>query len=162
MQRTYRFPFVRIRETAEYRPLLPITIINPENNLDDFGWAIIDTGADRSAFPEHVAKKIYHDIKNKKTKIDYIETAGGFVKVYKHTFEIKIHAMKMVGPNIKIGKTVIRIPNMLVDVIPLITENNEGKPVHTSFRQIVLGVEDFIKNYVVTFDYPNRTFSLSK
>lgn len=162
MPKTHRFPFTRLVGDTTYRPYLPVTIINPANTLDDFTWAMIDTGADRSAFPEYIAKKIYHDIKNKKVKTDYIETAGGCIKVYKHTFTVEVHAMSLAGTNIKIGGPVIKIPNMFVDVVPLTTENEYKEKVHTSFNQILLGVEDFMEEYVLTIDYPNRTFSFRK
>ena len=154
------FPFSRLIDGKTYRPLLPITIINPENGLDDFAWAIIDTGADRSTVPEYIAKRLYHDIKNTKAQCDIVNTVGSCIRVYKHTFSIKIHAMTLSGSNIVVGQPVIDIPKMLVDVVPVETENKSGEKVTTGFNQVLLGVDDFLGNYILTIDYPRKMFSL--
>lgn len=142
--------------------MLPITVVNPANDFDDFTWAIIDTGADRSAFPEYLAKNIYHDIKNKKAKTDFVNTVGSCVKVYKHTFTIKVHEMSLSGSNAVIGQSVIEIPKMLVDVVPAVTENTQGQKVTTGFHQVLLGVEDFLAHYTLTINYPSKSFSLKQ
>ena len=105
-------------------------------------------------------KHLYHDVKNTKARTDYVNTAGSCIKVYKHTFGIKIHSVAATRNNFKIGRPVIEISNILVDVIPSITENESGERIHTSFNNILLGVNDFLCDYILSIDYPNKQFSL--
>jgi hypothetical protein len=160
MSKSHHFPFYQLSKYSTLRPLLPITIVNPENGLEDFTWAIIDTGADRCVFPEYIAKHLYHDMKHKKAKTDYVNTVGSCIKVYKHTFGIKVHSITGSKNNPKIGNPIIDIPKILVDVVPSIAENESGEAIHTSFNNVLLGVSDFMCNYILNIDYPKKRFSL--
>jgi len=62
MPHTYVYTFTKI-ENEVYRPLLPITIINPINNLHISILALADTGADDCLFPKFIAEQLKYDLK---------------------------------------------------------------------------------------------------
>jgi len=61
------------------KPIVPIILYNPHNDFNYSTWAIVDTGADTSVIPEHIAKSLYHDIRHPKVKRDISFGIGGAV-----------------------------------------------------------------------------------
>jgi len=157
---SFTFPFTAVSSWAAERPLLPVIIGNPANDLDVQTWGIIDTGADRSTFPEHVAKSLYHSIKHNDVQRDNASTVGGEVPVYKHTFSLGVFSLKKTKTGVSIGsEIVIHKPQMLVDVVPVKFINAEGIEVQTNFHSVILGVDDFLADYLITINYPQGVFS---
>lgn len=100
-----------------------------------------------TVIPEYVAKELYHDVKNRRVKRDRSFGIGGDVEVYMHTFSIDI-LFSDPGGRIDPGKTAIKIPKGRFAVVP-------------DLHITILG-EDFLKDYVLTIDYPGQRFSLKK
>jgi len=59
-----------------------------------------------------------------------------------------------IGSEIVIHKT-----RMLVDVVPARFEDAKGEKIHTNFHSVLLGVDDFLADYLITIDYPQHEFS---
>ena len=157
---SFTFPFTSLSPWAPERPLLAVTIRNPANGLDDQTWAIIDTGADRCIFPEYIAKRLCHTLKHKDVQCDTANTVGGDVLVYKHTFDLSVSSLKKTKTGVSIGsEIVIHKPRMLVDVVPARFEDAKGEKIHTNFHSVLLGVDDFLADYLITIDYPQHEFS---
>ena len=76
-------PFLQINPNSIARPYLPITIINPENNISANTIALLDTGADECALPASYAGVLGHDLLKGQSKI--ISTGNGNTNVYSHT-----------------------------------------------------------------------------
>ena len=126
-------------------PVLPIVIRNPANNFPFQTWALIDTGADRTAIPGFIARRLGHEIGQGKYSCGC--TASGNADVYAHTCRIDILGIDNKGePN---NKTIITIPDRPIDVI----EN---------LHCVLLGVSDFLCDYVLEIDYPAKVFSIRR
>lgn len=143
------YPFRTAEEEglSSEKPVIPIIVYNPRNNFDFKTWALIDTGADTTVIPEHIAKAVYHDIRNPKVKRDRSFGIGGDIEVYMHTFSIDILYSDPTG-NVNDSKVAIKISKRKFAVAP-------------NLHIVILG-EDFLKNYVLTINYPRRIFSIKK
>jgi len=139
------YPF-QAKGFTKLSPILPIIIVNPDNGFVFPTWGLIDTGADDTSIPEHIAKKLGHDIKSVRPYSGY--AAGGIIDVYKHTFSIDILSMNENG-QVNENDTIIKISRRRIGVI-------------SDLHCVLLGVEDFLKKYVVTIDYPRQVFSIRK
>jgi hypothetical protein len=129
------------------KPALFVKLINPANGFEYTTWALIDTGADYTVIPGHIAQQLYHDVRNKKVKMTWCTGIGGNAPTYHHTFSLRFFESDTKGNISK--KVAIRINKRLFAVV-------EG--LHT----MVLGVGDFLKNYVLTIDYSRKVFSVRK
>ena len=128
------------------KPVLPIVLCNPANGFEFETWGLIDTGADSSVVPENIAKILYHDIRNAKAEREVNFGLGGAVAVFMHSFDIHVRATDKKG---KItSKIAAKMTNKKIAVAPKL---------HT----VILGESDFLKNFILTIDYPNRVFSLT-
>ncbi len=157
---SFTFPFTALASWTPVRPLLAVIIRNPANGLESLNWAIIDTGADRCIFPEHVAKALYHTTRHKDVQCDTANTVGGDVPVYKHTFDLSVSALKKTKTGVSVGpEIVIHKPQMLVDVVPARFIDAKGEEVQTNFHNVLLGVDDFLADYLITINYPQGVFS---
>lgn len=142
------YPFRVSAECPFNKPLVPVVLYNPANDFSYETWGLIDTGADMTCIPEYIAKALYHDVRNHKAKKDMSSGIGGEVKVYMHTFSLDVlysDSNGKVTPN----RFAIRIPKREFAVVP-------------NLHMVILGEKDFLKNYVLTIDYPNKNFSLKK
>jgi len=113
------------------RPYLPITIVNPDNDRQIKVYALIDTGADESAFPASFAPLLGHQLQFGKAK--KISTGNGITTAYSHVSRIVIEGFST--------------QDVLVDFMP-----NLNIP--------LIGVRSFLINFILTVDYPNKIFSL--
>lgn len=125
-----------------YRTVIPIIIINPHTKQALKTAALLDTGADACAFPENIAKNTGHNLKGAGVINNVTTGIGGVgVNTWKHTFSIGILDAK--------AQNVLNITRpMLVDCF----EHNNAPP--------LLGSSDFLCDYKVTIDYPNKTITL--
>ncbi|MCD6394323.1 MAG: hypothetical protein J7M40_12545 [Planctomycetes bacterium] len=46
-----------------------------------------------------------------------------------------------------------------MDVVPARFEDAKGEKIHTNFHSVLLGVDDFLADYLITIDYPQHEFS---
>lgn len=140
------YPFVDINGTGTPKPALPVVLTNPANGFDYSTWALIDTGADSTVIPEFIAKKLYHDIKHQNVQTDVCFGISGSATTYHHTFRLKVLGLNRKG-DVLHNKVAIKMNKRLFPVIP---------GLHT----MVLGEDDFLKKYILTINYPRKTFSL--
>ena len=133
------YPFTTLSPGASPRPMLPIRIHNPDTGLIYRTWGLIDTGADDCAIPAAVAPVIGHQLNAGNPSS--IGTAGGNATVYAHITRIDILS-------ITDHVTVVHsIQNTPVDFCP-------------GLNTVMLGVANFLSNFVLTIDYPRQRFSI--
>jgi predicted aspartyl protease len=125
------YPFSIIRPGDIARPLLPVTIINPDTQKQINVYGLIDTGADECAFPASFAPLLGHDLQAGQLK--RVSTGNGITIAYSHTTRIIIESFST--------------QDVLVDFMP-----NLNIP--------LLGVRSFLSNFILTVDYPKKVFSL--
>lgn len=126
-------PFQRLNPDDIPRPWLPIIIKNPHTGKEQPVYRLIDTGADECAVPAGYAPLLGHDLLKGRQKT--INTRNGETIAYTHTLSFKFDN--------------IEINNVLIDFLP-------------NLKTVLLGVESFLSNFVLTVDYKNSTFSLKK
>ena len=126
-----QYPFYAARPGDLSRPYLPIRIINPDTGKELRVYALVDTGADECAFPASFAPVLGHNLQAGQSR--RISTGNGITVAYSHTTRIVIEDFST--------------QDVLVDFMP-----NLNTP--------LLGVKSFLSNFVLTVDYPNKTFSL--
>ena len=124
-------PFLKLSPDDLPRPWLSITIKNPHTNQVINTYGLIDTGADECAIPATLAPLIGHNLQAGFQKI--INTGNGPTIAYSHTMSIETKE-----------KT---ISNVLIDFLP-------------NLSVVLLGVKNFLSNFVLIVDYKNQTFSL--
>jgi hypothetical protein len=138
------YPFKTNEKIILPSPILPIRIINPHNNFDYLTWGLIDTGAADSAIPEHIAKTLGHNIRSVQPMLGF--GASGNFDIYPHTFKIEIFEIDSKG-TVNDKKIVHTIPKGHIGVI-------EDLPF------VLLGVKEFLKNFILIIDYKNQKFSV--
>jgi hypothetical protein len=128
------------------QPHLPIKIIHPEDsNTYVVVHALIDTGASISKIPAKYADRISIDYNNGEVASGV--TADGEGKG--HWCKCRIQVLDM-------DETGNELPDIILSELGM-----KGSCVFGECAPIpLLGVADFLKNYVVTVDYPNKRFSL--
>jgi predicted aspartyl protease len=125
------YPFIATRPGDIARPYIPITIINPENRREISVFALIDTGADECALSASFAPVLGHNLQAGFQK--RISTGNGITIAYGHTVCIKAF-----------GYTT---ENVVIDFMP-----NLNIP--------LLGVKNFLNNFILRIDYPNKVVSI--
>jgi predicted aspartyl protease len=113
------------------RPYLLVRISGPVPGMTVDVLALIDTGADECSFPVELAAKLGHTIDRGKSKT--VMTGAGPTMVYGHTASISFEGFTL--------------PDATIDFNP-------------GLRIPLLGVRSFLANFVLTVDYPAKTFSL--
>ena len=134
-------PFFSISTGHPSRPMLPIEVINPATKKNIFLYGLIDTGADRCALPAELADVLGHSLLA--GQVVNIDTGNGMTKAYSHTTRINIFSL----PNP--SEPVYTIHDTQVDFMPNLTT-------------VLLGVKGFLSKFILSIDYPNRTFSIKK
>ena len=124
-------PFIITNPGDIARPYLPISIINPENEMTINVYALIDTGADECAVPASFASALGHNLQAGSQK--EINTGNGITIAYSHTVCLKAYDFST--------------ENVLVDFMP-----NLYIP--------LLGVKNFLSEFVLKIDYPEKVFSI--
>ena len=122
--------------------VLPIRIIHPDSKKSFRTYGIIDTGASQCAIPGELATALGHNLTKGKKK--GVLTGKGLGTAYLHPFTIEIlHPQKL-------DKQIIHtLDNVLIDCMPHLSD-------------VLLGVEEFLSNYILDINYPKRRFSLIK
>ena len=140
-----QYPFKSLDPVSPARPYLPVVLRNPHNSSAKYqSWGLIDTGADNTVIPGNLARIIGHDLNKGKPKP--VLTASGIATNYEHAFEIDI---LKIDKNGNVGNDVqLTIPSQQIAVSP-------------GLHVILLGVHDFLGQYILSIDYPKQTFSIS-
>ena len=126
-------PFTKFNNDDIARPWLPITIYNPHTKLSVKVYGLIDTGADECAIPAEYAPLLGHNLQAGIRKT--ISTGNGSTTAYAHTLCFKTDS--------------IEINDVLIDFMP-------------NLHVVLLGVKSFLSNFILTVNYKNSTFSLTK
>lgn len=126
-------PFTKLSPGDIARPWLSVTIINPHSGRHINVLGLIDTGADECALPAAYANILGHNLQTGKPK--KINTGNGITMAYSHSSQIKV--------------VDFTIEQTLIDFMP-----NLSVP--------LLGMKNFLSNFVLTIDYPNSKFSLDR
>ena len=104
-------------------------------------WGFVDTGADACLFPGSLAIDLNHDLKGDGVKSTTNIGIGQIaIPVYSHTFKLEL-----LSPDRK--KVIWASEDVEV-------ECSETEP------PILIGVDNFLKNFKLIVDYPNQEFTL--
>lgn len=125
-------PFTVITSGGIARPILPIILKNPANGQQLRTFGLIDTGADDCAIPAGFALMTGHSLTAGILKS--ISTGNGITNAYAHTVSLEVDGYK--------------IDNILIDFMP-------------NLNICLIGVKNFLKNFVLTINYPEQSFSLT-
>lgn len=121
-----------------FRPILPVRIINPHTLKGYRTFGIIDTGADDCAVPAVVVPLLGHNLQAGKQKI--ISTGNGETIAYAHTIRFEIFHPST-------GELLYTIDDTPIDFMP-------------NLHVVLLGVNSFLSRFVLTIDYPQKSFSI--
>ena len=127
------FPFTKLSPGDIARPWLTVTIINAHSGRQINVLGLIDTGADECALPAAYASLLGHNLQAGKPK--EINTGNGVTTAYSHSSQIKVADFT--------------VEQTLIDFMP-----NLSVP--------LLGMKNFLSNFILTVDYPNLRFSLER
>jgi hypothetical protein len=117
-------------------------IINPHTGKFIRTNGLVDTGASECAIPAVFSNMLGHNFNAGILK--HNSTGNGMAECYGHTSTIIIYHPQQ--PNNKILYT---INNVIIDCMP-------NLPV------VLLGVNGFLSNFILSIDYPKRIFSIIK
>ena len=143
----YPFTVPKMLEKYRRQPYLPVRIINPNDpERTAILPGLVDSGSFRCRFPIDYANLIGLDVR--KGRPDRGDSPGGTISGYLYTCSIDILEMDSKG---KVNE------NSVVTHIPK-TEFSFGE----NLPFALLGVEEFLTNFVLTIDYPRQVFSIQK
>ncbi len=134
-----KYPFTILTPGSPPRPMLPICIHNTVTGKLFRTWGLIDTGADDCAIPAGLAVPLGHTLD--KGTPSTIGTAGGMATVYAHATRIDILS---INDRVTVVHSILNTP---VDFCP-------------GLQTVLLGVDKFLGDFVLTIDYPNKCFSI--
>jgi predicted aspartyl protease len=122
------------------RPILPLRIINPHTGQAHRAAGLIDTGADECAVPAYIASVIGHNLTAGGRK--QIRTGDGLTTAFSHTTRLEIfHPATQ--------RLLFTIADAPIDFLP-------------NLHMILLGVKSFLSQFILTIDYPQKSFSVRK
>lgn len=133
-----------IDSTGVERPMLPIEIINPDTSLSVRTWGLIDTGADGCSMPAAMAGILGHQLL--KGKVKQINTGNGVTNAYAHTTTINIFHYDGSEFTDRVVHTIEAAP---IDFMP-------------NLHCVILGVRNFLGEFILTVDYQRKRFSVRK
>ena len=140
MKREY--PFISVGRSRK-RPMVPVNIINPHTNKQQKFYCLLDTGADGCVFNSDVAKILGHNLKAKDVKNEIsFGVSGKGTQTHLHTF-----IMELLEP---FGRDGIVWSSDKLEIGCL--ENNNVSP--------ILGTDEFLSEFTITFDYANQLATL--
>jgi hypothetical protein len=123
---------------AIYRPILHIRLVNPHTGIGTRTYGIIDTGADECAVPASFAQLIGHNLQAGSTKS--INTGNGVTIAYTHTTKFEIYHPRT-------GNLIYTVEDTPIDFMP-------------NLHVVLLGVKNFLSNFILNVDYPRNLFSI--
>jgi len=123
--------------------MLYIRICNPHTGQSLNTIGLVDTGADECALPAEFAQILGHDLEAGQVK--QIATGNGVTTAYSHTCRIEILAPNVAETSQE--DTACVTEETPIDFLP-------------NLNTVLLGVGNFLGNFVLTVDYPRRVFSI--
>jgi hypothetical protein len=142
------FPFSAQAPGWSAKPFLPIEISTPAHTVipPQYAFGLVDTGAAVCSIPAEFAPLLNHNLR--RVKATAIQGAGSVAQGFPHTVRIRALAMKLNG-RVNYAETVFDTGAIPVHFVP-------GLPC------VLIGVKDFLEHFVLTVDYPQQTFSLTR
>jgi len=125
--------------------MLWIRVVNPHTQLAVVIQGIVDTGADSCAFPAEVAEQLGHNLESVPPKTVF--TASGSTESFAHTSRVEVLEMRADG--LHGDKVLYTINDTLIDFI-------------RGCDDFLLGAANFLKDFVLTINYPQQCFSIRK
>lgn len=116
------------------KPFLDVRYINPHTGISVRTTALIDTGADTCVLPASMADVLGHDLELG-YPANYQGVTGVCIPFYKHTMQIEIDGLNYITDNVMIAFS-------------------------PTVREPILGVQTFLNKFILTINYPGKTFSL--
>jgi len=138
------YPFTPVTP-SHARPMLWIRVTNPHTNTKVVMQALLDTGADSCAFPADTAEQLGHNLRSAPATVVF--TASGQTEAFAHTSRVDILEMRPDG--LAGNKVLYTIDDTPIDFIQ-------------GCDDFLLGVRDFLEEFVLTIDYPRQRFSIRK
>jgi len=138
------YPFELRRGYSCPMPWLPIRFLNPGDGSYRDTWGIVDTGAIGTTVPGWVADAIHLDL-SAATQISGLG-AGGTMFLLQCRCDVHIFARD--------AKSAVNYQSVVHSIV------GQTLGVLRNLPFPLLGVEDFLKDFVVHIDYPQRNFSI--
>ncbi len=145
MKNSVTYPFVRYEYTDgtfQERTDLPIRILNPHSEIYQDAWALLDTGADACVIPRNISDAVGHDFDGNGVKSEITCGVSGETSTYKHTFILQLYDGSRKDIIWSSGE-------ILVNCV-----DTDGLPP-------LIGVRNFLKDFEVTINYPEKTITLT-
>jgi predicted aspartyl protease len=140
------FPFFRAYPAdPKKRPWLFIRLKNPDTGKVFSTVGLVDTGADECCMPACYADFLGHNLTAGTAK--KINTGNGITTAYCHTCTIEILDTNLLFKGKQ--KVVSTIEKTLIDFMP-------------NLHCALLGVGNFLSQFILTIDYPREVFSIRK
>lgn len=136
-------PFERIRISSIESPIVPLRISNPHDHYPQYHktFALIDTGATNSVIPSWLSTQLLHNDDNPNVEKADAYGIGGRVESFIHSFSFEIMDFS--------NASLFKIEDMKCQVMEM------------EVRFVLLGLTDFIYEYVKTIDIENKQTILS-
>ncbi len=127
------------------RPFLDVKITNPATGQSIEWHCLADTGADSCLFTCDLAEAVGHDLRGRGVCNRINSGIGGVVLSWRHTFRLSLLSPK--------GDVVLReLPDSQIDCFePQPARSGRAQPLPE-----ILGTEDFLRYFVITFDYQQQ------
>ena len=161
MKKTYRFDIYRFQRVRGQKKIsvpvayLPVTLSSKDKNglvTQRSMLGMIDTGADHSLLNGYIAKRLGHDLKNKRVTNFTLGGIGGIgLDVYEHTFSLAIHHT---------GKK----KNILVledFEISCHAYTAKPTPAQENFDALIIGTSDILCYFDMRIDFKNGDLYLT-
>ena len=139
------YPFLKAGVHLLSRPMLYLRVTNPHSGLHIDIAGLIDTGADECALPAVYAELLGHNLQAGKPK--NIGTGNGITTAYSHTCNVQI--FDTVAFEQSKEEVVYTVADTPIDFMP-------------NLHCVLLGVGNFLSQFVLTVDYPRQVFSIRK
>lgn len=143
------YPLRSVGSLGELRAFLPLKVTSLKTNISYEVEGVVDPGAGTTLIPYYIANELGFDITTGKQVI--APTAGGELLVYFHACKIQVLSIDDDG-NVDSSDVIINLPTNYF----AFSSKEKFPPV------LLLGIKDFLEQYVLTFDYPRRVFSIQK
>jgi len=135
------FDFMSVGGTQEGRPLLPITMRNPQNDSSVSTFGLIDTGADVCAAPAGFMRLLGYKVSKGERLM--VSTAGGVTIAYRHTVQLEIHQQ---SKRKIIGDVVFVSDPLSIDSL-------------YKLHQVLIG-KNFLEQFHIDIDYSRQTLTI--
>ena len=161
MKKTYRFDIYRFHRVRGNKKIsvpvvyLPVTLSSTDKNgvvKERSMLGMIDTGADHSLLNGYIAKKLGHDLKNRKVTNYTLGGIGGIgLDVYEHTFSLAIHHPSK-------NKNILVLRDFEISCH---SYTQKPTPEQENFDALIIGTSDILCYFDMRIDFRNGDLYLT-